>query len=124
MAEKFDKHAADYIKKKESVRGKLPDTQDKKNILKAIENYEKANPGDIGKCIIQARMETNRVQGTLKQGGVSFRLAMPLGLLEYLKPAYPFLISDTRQFEWFLKNFPDFDLMAGAQNEMGRFKAK
>lgn len=100
---------------KQQLKGLMPDTADKKNITQAIMNYEKAKPGEIAQCILQARTETKRERllKNTKQKGVTFRLAMPLGLSNYLKQNYPTLISDKGQFEWFLRNFPDFDLLRG-----------
>lgn len=95
------------------LKGLMPDASDKKNITQAIRNYEQTHPGEIAHCILQARKETvrdtNKRTTKLKDGPV-FRLAMPLGLSQYLKQNYPTLITDKGQFEWFLKNFSDFDL--------------
>ena len=104
----------DSIQRKDIKGLKLTDW-DRKNIAYCIEFYRKAFPGVIEEIANQARLETVAIskQKSWKSGPLNFtrRLAMPAGLLQRLKEAYPALIVDKGQFEQFLRWFPEFDVL-------------
>ena len=98
------------------LKGMLPDIEDKRNIQRLIEQYEAAFPGQLAWCIKQSRKEVSQqrklqaVAEAANKPAFNRRLSMPQPFLLELKKAYPMILVDRRQFEWFLKNFPQFDL--------------
>lgn len=98
------------------LKGLLPTEWDRKNIQNLLNQYEAAFPGQIAWCTKKSREETSRVRKlnaiakSAKQPTFERRFSMPQPLLIELKKAYPMIISDRYQFEWFMKNFPGFDL--------------
>lgn len=96
------------------TKGMLPDAEDKKNIQNLIRQFEVAYPGQIDYVRKDAMQEIDQHRklkfASLKGQKFERRLSMPQALLLELKKAYPTIITDKRQFEWFLKNFKQFDL--------------
>lgn len=96
------------------TKGMLPDADDKKNIQRLIKQFETAFPGQIAwvrKDAMTDIVEQRKLKFVAKKGtDFERRMSMPQALLLELRKAYPTIITDKRQFEWFLKNFPIFDL--------------
>lgn len=99
---------------KSELKGLPLSDWDIKNIARLINLYSKAFPGYIEHHARQAAKEVESIskQSTFKKSELNFskRMSMPQELLRELKRAYPAIISDKRQFEQFLRSFPQFDL--------------
>lgn len=95
----------------------MPDEWDKKNISIIIRKFENnpATRGQIAYFLGQARQERQEVRELKfvkdnKQLNFKRRLVMPSALLDEIKAAYPAMFRDQKQFEWFLRNFPMFNV--------------
>lgn len=95
----------------------LPLSQwDLKNIAYLISFFEKAYPGVISRVAREARQDIIKdrklkaAEDSSHKLNYARRMAIPNGLLQELKRGYPAIIVDNRQFEQFLKAFPQFDL--------------
>lgn len=108
----FGKRVAKADKK--DLKGLEMSEWDRKNIQSLINFFEKAYPGYINHFVKQARKEVEpiKAQASWKKSDLNFskRAAIPEELLMELKRGYPAIISDTRQFNQFLRWFPIFDL--------------
>lgn len=71
---------------------------------KAWINYVVKNAHDETEAL--AKQKTTKA----KDFEMARRFTMPPPLLAMIKQSYPAIISDTRQFETFLRWFPEFDL--------------
>ena len=101
---------------RKDLKGLKLDDWDRKNMAYTIEFFRRAFPGVIESVCAQGRKETvplSQVElnkAMLNPLGVR-RIAIPSGLWKVLKEQYPALQVDQRQFNQFLKWFPEFDLL-------------
>lgn len=98
---------------RKSLKGLKLTEWDRKNIAYTIAFFERAFPGVIKAVTDQARRETEPItrRKTIKDDlNFTRRMAIPDGLWGALKEQYPALLVDKRQFEQFLKWFPQFDV--------------
>lgn len=104
----------------------MPDDWDKRNIQALIRNFEHEKfmvKGQVitGKQLINAVVATarwkqeqttnafNRKTGVRdKDSGYRTELSLPTILLNRILEAYPVMLRDDRQYNWFVKNFPQF----------------
>lgn len=107
---KFEAYKSDF-------KGLIPDDEDRENIQHLIERYETKFPYPNVHSIKYVTDEARKVVtegGMLKKKGkkldLKYRLTMPRPFHLLLMKGYPALMVDKVQFEWFLENFPIFDL--------------
>lgn len=84
----------------------MPDDEDKKNIQKIIDDYERDNPGDIQELIdygkAHAKSDFNLVGETSNR---RYILELPPKLHAKLEEYIPTIFRDQKHFAWFCKNF-------------------
>jgi hypothetical protein len=103
---------------KSSLKGKCPDEEDKKNIDELIKTYNLAFPypheQSLQVCIEEGVKANIRDPKKLKKNAdknkPSLAIHLPIPFTIALKRAYPLILSDKVQFDWFLKNYPEFNL--------------
>lgn len=100
---------------RKDLKGLLMSEWDRQNIGFLIAFYERAFPGVINAVIKEASKDlltSRQIRYAAKKQEIGWtrRLAIPSGLLQELKRAYPAIIVDKGQFEQFLRWFPQFDL--------------
>ena len=105
----------------------MPDAEDRRNIAELIKTYDKAftypHPLSIGVSMelalkeIDNRATTKTIHTSSgssrvvkENAGMTRRMSLPKPFMEKLKQAYPLIITDKGQYEWFLRNFPHLDL--------------
>lgn len=103
--------------RKRDLMGLLPDEDDKKNIEEFIKTYNVAYPYPHPESIQIAYEEgikgTIRDPKKLRKGTKrtpELAMHLPMPFVVGLKKAYPVIFIDKGQFDWFLKNFPNFSL--------------
>lgn len=101
--------------KKSDLRGQLPDEWDKKNIDEYIKTYNTAFPYPHEQSLQMALEEGEKIILKRKRKsrlGIAPSLAihLPIPFTIGLRKAYPVIFSDKGQFDWFIKNYPEFNL--------------
>lgn len=98
---------------KRELKGLMPDEEDRKNIVNFISLYDKIrpypHPESIGRCIEESLEEINN-SPNIRKDGMTRRMSVPAAFKEGIEEAYPDLFSDKAKLNWFLENFPAFDL--------------
>lgn len=103
---------------KKDLKGLMPDEDDRLNIVEFIKTYDMAYPyphiQSIGRAIEEGLEETEKNTGmkSSSKDGMYRRMCLPQPFVAGITKAYPDLFSDETKVEWFLKNFPAFDLRA------------
>ena len=126
----------DKVAKSKETKGLLPDSWDEKNIRNLIEIWNKAHPRGMyrylrdeqnpNKVLIQymniydhldymrtvVKQERKMTAAIPKRKGdpVSLRTSIPPDFAAQLRKAYPSLLTDKKQTDWFLRKFPEFNL--------------
>jgi hypothetical protein len=105
---------------KASLRGAVPDEEDKKNIEELIRTYNIAFPYPHIESLQYVHEETQKMIRKIprklrrdNKKAISLGVRLPVPFDKALKAGYPLIISDKKQFEWFLENFPQFNLLKG-----------
>jgi len=106
---------------KRQIKDQVPDEADRKNIVEFIKTYDMTFPyphvQSIQKAIEEGIAETKGANSGLihttkrSDGEVNKRMVLPEPFVRGIENAYPYLFTSKVQTEWFLKNFPAFDLM-------------
>lgn len=96
----------------------MPDDEDKQNIRRIINRYEKKHPGEMKTLIEYAQAhsaafdnEFGLVSGKggtgVSSNGVRYLMELPPGLHAKLEMYLPTLFREKKHFQWFVKNFPE-----------------
>lgn len=95
-----------------------PDETDRKNIIEFMKTYNMTfpypHPESLQAAIMEGRAETIRdmsgIRTSKNSAGTQKVLCLPQPFVIGIKRAYPYLFSSRPQLDWFLKNFPAFNL--------------
>jgi hypothetical protein len=102
---------------KRQLSGLTPDDEDRKNIVELIKTYDMAfpypHPESLQLAIEDALKDVDRDVSSVhtSKGGMVKAMSLPQPFVFKLKKAYPLIFKDKGQFDWFMKNFPAFNLM-------------
>ena len=117
-------------------KGLLPDAWDEKNIRNLIEMWDKTHPRgqvrylqdstnpkrvwveylntrdhlDYMRTVVKQERKLTAIIPKRKGDPTRLIVSLPPVFASRLRKAYPTLLTDTRQTEWFLRKFPEFKL--------------